>query len=225
MNTHDIERGRRRLKNLLPWARAEVAKRGYETAEKSPLFLAVAPYLTEDNFDALVIYEAPRGGWHADLLLKKVPPGITNVVGTPVQSPCRTKDEAENFAKNILMMACYQSEHGDKTAHMPAFLLYGWEFPLPLMPELAAALTEDAHVTSRLGYGTDFQAAVRVEKAIDELFPNGFDGDLFNQADDKKKAKLIAVLHRAALSGLFRYPRLTDEPSPEPDHPDGSDLT
>jgi hypothetical protein len=53
----------------LPIARARLNEVDrFELA--SPLGEAQLPYVTEDNLSAILIYQAPKGGWHADLLLK-----------------------------------------------------------------------------------------------------------------------------------------------------------
>ncbi|MGI4851991.1 MAG: hypothetical protein ACRYGR_08630, partial [Janthinobacterium lividum] len=70
--------GRRRLRQLLPWARAEARKTPFDGVQHSPLGRAQIQYARTANLDALIIYAAPLGGWHADVVFKSVPPGTPN---------------------------------------------------------------------------------------------------------------------------------------------------
>jgi hypothetical protein len=204
----EYRQGRRLLRELLPWAKAESRKAEVETEIGSALGRSVVTYLTEDNLDALLIYPAPKGGWHADVVLKSVPPGVPNVFGTPVENPCRTRAEAEERGKDLLvsLLQLAAKNVGAEPA-APVFMLHDWTFPLKtdVLPQALTLMPEFAS-----GYGSPLQASARVEAALDELCPEGFDGKAFDAWPHDKKARLWAVLHIAALSGLFVYPMRRD---------------
>lgn len=199
-------RGRRLLRQLLPWARAEARKPEFEVKLGSALGETTAAYVREDNLDALMIYPAPKGGWHADVVLKHVPPGIPNVMGTRVEQPLRTRAEAEEAGKSLLIFMVKLCERAKSTGD-PVFLLHGWAFTLSLKVfELALkAMPEGAGGPSG-GYETKEQAIERIEDVLAELCPDGFDGEAFNGWSPIRKARLLGVLTVAALTGVYVYP-------------------
>lgn len=195
--------GQRLLEDLLPWARAEVRKGDHKTEMASALGKSAATYITEDNLDAILIYGAPKGGWHGDVVLKSTPPGVPNAFGTRVEDPCRTRAEAEDTAKHILVSLLQIAEGNKAPPAKPVFMLCGWTIELvPELYDIALKIMPDM----RNGYGTQLQAAVRVEETLEQLCPEGFDGQAFNRWPQEKKAALVAVLHTAALSGLYVWP-------------------
>lgn len=201
----DWERGRRLLKELLPWARAEAKKADAGFKAESALGRASITHVSEDNLDAIMIYPAPKGGWHGDVILKTVPPGVPNSFGTPVGTPCHTRAEAENHAKHILVSLLLIAERNENVTPEKGrvFLLSGWSVRLPAaVYEQALALMSEM----RNGYGTPLQAAARVEQCLDELCPVGFDGKAFNNWPREKQAALLTVLITATLSGLYAWP-------------------
>lgn len=209
VDDRDILQGRRLLRQLLPWARAEARKMEGKVEANTPLGAATMAYVTEDNLGALMIYPAPLGGWHADLLFKQVPPGVPNSLGSPVAEPLRTRSEAEAYAKKLLVHALLIANQNGATAAKPApvFLLFDWS--LTLLPELyETALAAMPDMVD--GYGSVAHAIERVEAVLADLAPDGFDGDAFNDWPRDRKTRLLAVLHMAALTGLFRYPPRRD---------------
>lgn len=215
MSDDHYRQGRRRLRELLPWARAEARKPGYadsEIKEQSALGRASFSHVTEDNLDALVIYPAPLGGWHADLVLKHVPPGVPNTIGSPVGSPFPTRSAAEDGAKKTLVMmlvTAARNRASPAASLPPVFILYGWSMDLlPALFEEALALFPDRAD----GYGSKEAAAARIEETLAALCPAGFDGVAFNDWSHGDKVALMTVLHIAALSGVFAYPLRRDAP-------------
>lgn len=204
----EYRKGQFRLRHLLPWARAEVSKCRGATELNSLLSLAQAKYIVETNFDSLVIHPAPLGGWHADLILKHVPPGIPNMIGSPVAEPFATRPEAMEGAKRLLVCALQiAAEHALLSDGNPVFLLYGYGFKLK--PEVYQAANKV--MPGYRPYGSPEGAAERIEQVLQELCGDQeFDGEDFNSWDQERKLHLIAVLHGAALSGLYAYPQRRD---------------
>ena len=205
-----IAQGRRRLKQLLPAARARVRKGVAKMEAASDLGAAHLSNLTEDNLDALVVYPAPLGGWHADVLLQGMAPGLPNSLGTPVGQPVATREEAEKRCTDMLdmLLAVIERNQAEKvTPRAPVFLLYGWTLQLnsTLYETVLAVYPERAN-----GYGSPERAEERVAETLATLAPDGFDGEQFNQWPRERKVELLTVLHIAALSGLYRYPAKRD---------------
>lgn len=99
----ELREGRDRLKSWMPRLRAKIDLS--DTSESmeptSMIAQAITDRLTEKNFDAVIIRES-HGGWHADVLLKGLPAGIGNVLGTPEEEPLASRMEAEKAAVMIL---------------------------------------------------------------------------------------------------------------------------
>jgi len=104
--------GRARLKRLLPEARAYARKAirdpNIQMKVNTTRAMATQRFIVVDNFRALVVYRTSRG-WYADLLLKNVPPGVSDVMGTPLSMPHTTREEADEAAVLILNSMCLQS--------------------------------------------------------------------------------------------------------------------
>ncbi len=209
--------GMRRLEQMLPAARAE-AEAGCEIGDQSELLRRQAPFIREDNFLAVIIYPAPKGGWHADLVLKDVPVGYPDVLGTRAESPCRTKIAAHEFAKGLLVSALViaQGHVGGDTADKPTkpvFLLGNWTIDLePMLFERLAALK---HLGGLDGYGSKQAANERVASAVAQYFPDGISRTAFEDLPRDDYGRLVAVLHMAALNGVYTYPPRPDAPPPE----------
>lgn len=203
---HDFERGRKRLRELLPWARAEARKTRPNTTEESALAGVTFPYATEDNLDALMIYPAPLGGWHADVVLKEVPPGIPNAMGTPVGTPLRTRQEAEEHGKAILVGICSMPKREIKPGSV--FLLFKIAVHLPPLPhellEFGRRLSADTEARE--------EAIARIEQLLTEYrLDDSCDVARFNRLDQFEKAFLMAALTRATMAGVYAYPPRRDK--------------
>lgn len=197
-----FRQGRRRLQTLLPWAKAEARRAPAEVIQTSSLAAALAPYVTEANCDSLVVYRAPLGGWHADLIFKHVPPAIPNTMGSPVGNPLKTEAEAEEFAKRLLVMMLTAADR-TPPASDPVFLLYGQA--VRLIPQ---------ELGETPGYAS-FDAAIdRIEDILSLLFPEGYTPERCAALSIEDTALLWGVLHMAALTGVYAYPaRMPAPPS------------
>lgn len=205
-----MNNGRKLLRDLLPWARAEARKGDVKYEDRSLLGRTTMSYVAEDNLEALSIYPAPMGGWHADLVLKHVPPGVPNVIGSPVGQPHATRAAAEASAKALLVGAltiAKQNREATVAKRPPVFILNGWS--CELLPRLYEAALK--HFPSRAGcYSSKETAVERIEEVLQELCPDGFDGKAFNGWGAEKKSRLLGVLHVAALTGIYVYPLRRD---------------
>jgi hypothetical protein len=62
----------------------------------------IMPHLRLKNLHALVIYQPDIGGWIGDILLKKVPAGMGDVIGTPSAHPLPSRADAWMVACGII---------------------------------------------------------------------------------------------------------------------------
>jgi hypothetical protein len=206
-----IEHGRWLLRELLPWARAEakklIAEGGMLGFELGALGAATSPYATEDNLDALVIYPAPLGGWHADVLFREVPLGVPSAMGSPVANPYKTQSEAAAAGKQLLVFILCMEAKGKAEKKEPVFILHDCVFNL--MPDAYEFLRSvDPKLVT--GYGSPEKAADRIAETLAKYFPDGFSYDAFKAASPIATSRLMSVLHMAALDGLYVYPMRRD---------------
>lgn len=194
------EIGRRRLAAYLPGALKEFEAARSLQPKKSALGGAVAPYLTVDNFDSLVIHPAAKGGWEVSLELKRVPQGIPNCIGTPVERPHRTEEEAEKAAQGILLLALLMGAHAKTPeAAGPVFLLYGYTVRLD-------QLSYEIEVEHDVDLTDQGAAAHAIATFIDKHCPDGFTPQVAYRWPRIIQAELLATLHIATLAGIFAYP-------------------
>lgn len=203
--------GQRRLRELLPAARARKGELANRPEELSALALAVLPHISEDNFDSLIIYEADRGGWHADLLLKDTPPGVSNAFGSPMAMPFRTRHEAEEFA--VMLLASLLSmadarDRGEIKAGPPTFGLHSFTIPLdPKKLELIASLMAAGRDLSQADVNVGLHRTLERLGMLHSVTEEQFDG-----LSREDRALLLSALHAAAVQGVFTWPPLTARP-------------
>ena len=212
-----IKAGRALLRDLLPAAREAAATEEHGLEAMSGVAQASAPYLREDNFEAIVIYPAPLGGFHCDLLLKKTPPGVANTMGSPVAKPLPSREAALNYACKILtgMLArqrlnAAQPAAAEPSAAAPVFELFGADMPiLPDLTEIAQSIRE-AIETLKRGPFTYDDALAMLAEATSECFP---DGDVLKAArklNQRQRMNIMIAVHLANLVGVFRFPQPSD---------------
>lgn len=194
--------GRRLLQILLPRAKERLKDAEHSWQPMSALGRAQAPYLKIENVEAVMIYQAPKGGWHGDVVLKEVPDGVPNVLGTPVEHPCPTREMAVDMAIGLLVQIMATKELPPPVA-LPAFLFHGCEI------HLVSDILEQIP-----GYESVEHALKRLGEIEHELFPSGIPEEFTLKGEEA--ASLMAVVHMAAKNGVYRYPPKEDrEPSPE----------
>ena len=193
--------GRRLLRILLPQAKERATKEALIWQPMSALGRAQAPYLRLDNVDTVLIYQAAKGGWHGDVVLKQVPDGVPNVLGTPVENPCPTREMATDLVVNLLAQIIGTERAGNHPPliALPAFLFHGYE--VNLLSEILEQIP---------GYESVERALNRLAQMERELFPNGVpDSHLTLDGGDSRI--FLAVIHMATKTGVFRYPAKEDQ--------------
>jgi hypothetical protein len=165
----------------------------------------------------VLIYPAPLGGWHGDVLLRDMPPGFPNCVGTQVEHPMATRAEAEARAKVVLvgLLAHIARKPVPEPPPPPGFIFF--DFGVQLLPELyehsLAVMPEFVD-----GYGSIERAIEKMDEAVATVWPDGYHGQDINTLPIDDKVFLLTRVHIAALSGLFAYPpRAHGKPAREGD--------
>lgn len=164
----------------------------------------------------LIVHQVATG-WNVDLIFKDMPPGISNMIGTPVDLPHRTKEEAEDHSIKLVTFAldCHRQQLKNPNKHPPAFVLYN--FPLDLSPAIYEAMIAElpkGFPIRAISYGSVANACRRIEEILDEVLPGLARNPKllyrrFNKLSHDEKIRIMSVLHIAALSNVTRYPPLT----------------
>jgi len=205
-----LRQGVRRLRDWLPSARG-AARRAEDFQEEyaSASLKAVYPYVREANLYALVIYPAPKGGWHGDVLLNDVPLGVASALGSPKEAPLPTREAAEKYLRTMLVHALVIADRiqprVEDNPPPPGFALFNWE--TDLNPE-ALAIVRDLMPSDY----TRERAITFLEETLAEVAPGGFDGERVKDWPASATKRLYAALHIASLKGIMRYPLTRDMP-------------
>lgn len=209
----ELRDGRKRLKEWLPRARAELKKRkgSLSSAPTSVLGQSLTDRVDKKNLDCIMVYETSPGKWYADIILKGLPRGIPNTLGTPVSLPKADREEAikEGFIILMTMLAAIEDrktiKRDQKFHDTRYFHLYGMQFSLP-----GNAVDEAA----RLIDSTEGELAYAVEHAIQALDISVLDvfgesdmsSEVFAAASERKRIGLLTAMGVLLTFGIFRYP-------------------
>lgn len=186
---------------MLPVALEAAKSDDLTTKAISKVAQAAQTHMTIEKFDALVIHEGEMGGWLVDLLLRDMPPGVPTVLGTPVQHPYRTRQEAQNTALDLLIGIVKLVQTNTQPPAPPTFEFYDCDFPI--RPEAIEMLFASGFAESDY---TSAHALERLREIDVQLFPNGFTLDRYDHLSEDARLRLVAVFHMAAARGIFRFP-------------------
>jgi hypothetical protein len=174
------------------------------------------PYLRRGNLAAVDVHEGRRGGWIGDVVFRNLPLGLANVLGTPVDSPCRTREEAVSQAVSI--MASVLLAPDVELPAEPMAVIEFWDVSFNLPCELMALVDEAAkHNEVDTGY-----ALRRLEEMTEVYFPQREGVEAVFKAlpyDDQRM--VMSVLLLASRYGVLRFPP-REARAPQPDKEAGS---
>lgn len=227
----EIKDGVRRLKALKARFKSEKSLDG-KIGDASPLASSLFAHLTPGNFRAVVVYRRSRG-WYADVLLKDLPAGIPDAIGTPLNHPHASREEAEEAAWVNFRMVMHQAVTNEAAnadgprQDVRVFDLHGMAFRLPgrLVDELAAMAT----MLSEGQMGTVKEARQRMAGHLEEIMGSDtFIEEKWEAATDQQRNRVMASMIQQMVLGSARYPPndiepTTDEPETGDDPEDGAE--
>jgi hypothetical protein len=195
---------RRLLLELLPIARAGIARGDLLVEPVSGLAEASISHLTEANLDGIMIYPAPLGGWHCDVVFRNTSAGMPNCWGTPVGSPLATRELALAHAPRLLGCVLVAMAM-PKTPMAPVFRLFDANY---VLKQDILDWAVKARPDTKGGLDSKEQAETRLREVLRILCLKDPETELegFDDWPFQKKEALLTVLHIAALTGVFVYP-------------------
>lgn len=218
----ELREGRERLAQWLPRVRAQIDLSDTRESMVPTTLIAqsITARLTEKNFDAIVIRRS-RGGWHADILLRGMPTGLSDVLGTPEAQPLASREAAETAAmllfRGLLRVAMENARARRDTPEvdMRPFEIHGMTIGVPgvivdkmrsMGEALGPALMGDAELTRG-----------RLAANLVSMFGSDrFDPDIWEGATDEARRRILANIVVLLALGENRHPaRFSQDPLPE----------
>lgn len=192
----------------LPWARGEARKTDGQLEPESALGDASFSALRDEAMlEAILIYQGINGGWHGDIVLKDMPRGMPNVLGSPVGEPHRTRHQAEKSVRLLLVGLLRKIAENQASGEPPksaVFLYYG--HPFKLSHEAFKMIDRMKWVQS------EEDALRRIEDVTTRLLPNGATREAWEALAQPQRAQVMMAIHLAAATGISRYPVLPHRP-------------
>ena len=212
--------GRKRLKKLLPAAMREAKKRlgdGSFEAQQSLMADVMIRHAEPGNLEGVMVYRTERG-WYADLVMREVPLGASNVMGTPADMPRMSREEAEKEGYQVLVAALFgwmRSKEDTKSSSQEdvrVFKLHGRDFPIPgsVVDSARAGLEARGDVSED---DADEIRSHLVASLVDIMGGDRFEDDLWKTADDEARMKVVADMTMLLAVGHFFHP---DKEFPDP---------
>lgn len=199
---------------MLGRAKAEARKREYEHSMQahSVLGKSVMSRIKVKNFDALIVYEDGPGKWYGDLILKGMPPGVPNSLGTATSTPRSSAKEATNDCYMILVGILRAMHERDNASHdktledIRVFEIHGIEFSIP------GEAVDVAYALSEMTVGADYtgdDALEFVGRVVDEIAcGEDLTEDVLKGISGGQNQKLLTAMSLALMRGEFHYPRI-----------------
>lgn len=209
----DLREGRDRLKRWSAKLRKQIKIGDGQSGLQPTSHMggSVLQLIKTKNLDAIVVYEN-RHGWYADVVLKGLPTGIPNVMGTPTSEPLATRDEAEKSAvqllKTILRTAMENdiAHHDIKRVDMRPFQLHNVTFDIPgEVVDKAKQIWDEIGSTGALGTAEDAQDRLKMNLA-DISGGDHFDEDAWNAASDDQRSNVLANMATLLVFGIAKHP-------------------
>ncbi|MNU48751.1 hypothetical protein D3C71_376760 [compost metagenome] len=157
-------------------------------------------FMRLENVIEVHIYSEGPERWYADLCFKDVPPGYSNVIGTPVKSPVRTHEEATDFAKAMLLML-RDSAPPEKRPDEIVFPFDSVDLTIPEeMYQHLVSLREEMKQDFSNEYITDLMERARTR------IGGKITADRFNSAEQDDKIFVLMAATMCSLAGNIRWP-------------------
>jgi hypothetical protein len=222
MNYSDaiMKDGKKRLKRLLPQAMKTAKKTRLDEnykVEKSHMASVLVRQAKPGNLVGIMVYRTEKG-WYADLVLRNVGQGNSNVMGTPVDHPHMDKSSAEKAGLHILITALIgwmdakEQAKIKPTADERVFKLHGHEFSIP--GEIIDTVSEAWELYGTKALGDDDDARARIIMNLTEMMGgDAFDPDIWDAAPRIKQMQILANM---ATLLVFGHPFHPEKSFPDP---------
>jgi hypothetical protein len=206
------------LDKLMPEARKLMEKITGAEAFQNPLGEHTMPHLHINRVTGVHLYQGKLGGWYFDLTFKDLPPGIPEIMGQPVEHPCKTREEA---IKGAVAMLAYLLARKDKP--LPgadeAVVVFPFdEVAVKLPSSIIAELEKFPLPKNRQEMARHRLDEVRKEFAKDGPLTMAIMDGLTNE----QRAAIMSVAAMAVVSGIARWPESVEMAPEEGMSPFGS---
>lgn len=219
LTDRQIAEGRRLLSSLLPQLRKEVSLASPDGVMRPTSLVgqSLMGRIGYENLDALVIRRS-SGGWHADVILTRMPVGVSNVMGTPEAHPLPSREEALEAGTGILRQLCrLAAENALAGRDRPIedtrpFELHGYTFQIP--GEIVEHVGQVWGMAGR-GLVPDAETArnLLTENLVRTMGSDSFDPDRYQALPEDEKTSIGITMATLLLFREFRHP---DRPVAEP---------
>ncbi len=162
-------------------------------------------YLTEDNLDAVMVYEISAGAWHADVVMKKVPEDTPNGLGSPISSPLQSRGEAMQFAQSVLTSVMLIAKANREKRPFPQRVFTLFDHPFELR---ASVLNEVIRNAARLNpYASKDDAINRTREMLAQVgFADSYSPDKLKHLTRNKAIVFFSAIYSAAAHGILEWP-------------------
>ena len=145
-----------------------------------------------------------RGGYLADILLTKVPSGLPNVFGTPVETPLPDYASAVDAALTMLALALINEESGAQAqndpAAVPEFVLYGCPIRIPRhLMMLASPIIDSTDEAQR-------RIRSQIDEFVEESLSNGVSEQELARLPHEERTRLTCLLCCALTADILIHP-------------------
>lgn len=209
-NPENRMRARALLRKLLPAAREQAAKSSeYSIEPASDVGENSIPHYKIDRCIGVHIYTGDKGGWFADLQFEGLPAGIPPVLGTPVECPHQTREEALAKAAQMLTMVIANDRPAPPAAEAKAAFPFDdlvVHVPSPFIERLRKDVPYEPTREEALESLTAFRDEVCGSKNLTQELADGL--------SEAAKVRLLAVCTMAILAGIVRFPEFEEKPPP-----------
>jgi len=212
LTDQQIAEGRRLLNALLPRLRKEVSLASPESVMQPTSIIgqSLMGRIGYDNLDALIIRRS-SGGWHADVILKGMPVGVSNVMGTPEAHPLPSREAALEAGTGILRQLCrLATENALAGREKPLedtrpFELHGHTFQIP-----GPVVEQVGLIWASMGQGlvpdADTARNLLSENLVRTMGSDSFDPERYETLPEDEKSSIGIAMATLLQFGEFRHP-------------------
>ena len=212
LTDRQIAEGRLLLGKLLPQLRQEVSLASPDGVLQPTSLIgqSLMGRIGYDNLDALVIRKS-SGGWHADVILKGLPVGVSNVMGTPEARPLPDREAAVAAGTGILRQLCRLAAENALAGRdmvqqdTRPFELHGYTFQIP--GEIVEHVGQIWAMAGRdLVPDAETARNLLTENLVRTMGTDSFDPERYGALANDEKTSIGITMATLLQFGEFRHP-------------------